>query len=154
MIRKKSVVLLGVLILLGLVSGASSQGQPQGSQTGPAATAGGKQPPDVVKNFASSDLDVTHWKELKSKYGWKIRYPQDWEAEGIEDEAPETTEVPMIIGPTAECVANGHKCGHIEIDSMLTQPKGMPGLSPKEYLGGNGSGVFEQQALTVGGEAA
>lgn len=76
------------------------------------------------------DQDIPRWKELKSKHGWKIKYPRNWTAWAVAYEDGGLRS-PLIADPQAEPTAyidgpNGCewgkvRCAQIEIDSSVPQ---------------------------------
>lgn len=81
----------------------------------------------------ASDSDTAQWQELRNKWGWKIRFPKDWEAIGHGEDTPETDHGLILQSPSA-CYEAGERCGFVQIDSMPLQADSISKLSPREFL--------------------
>jgi hypothetical protein len=72
-------------------------------------------------------------KKLRNKWGWKIRFPKDWEADADGEDTAETGDGVGIEGPKG-CYQADARCGYVAIDSMPLQTQSLSELSPKQYL--------------------
>ena len=109
--------LLGLCCVLGLVlSGAASSRSTWRRREPPRAE--GHDKAKTPSTDVETDLDITHWKTIKSKYGWKIKYPGNWEPD---DEKAAMSGLFNIYGPIGPGQCQIARCAEIQIDSEVFQ---------------------------------
>ena len=100
--------------------------------------------PTTAPGSSGTDLDTSHWNTLKNKYGWTIKYPQDWNPD---DHATTSGQV-SFYGP-GNCATE--RCAGFQVDAEIFQ--GDVKISPEEYLGANkaSSNLFNQKTIGLDG---
>lgn len=92
----------------------------------------------ITSPVADTDLDTAHWRTVKNKYGWEIKYPKNWYADSSGDATPETSGLVEIGGPEGCQYASRKRCALIQIDAMIFQGESISNSSVEQYLGTNG----------------
>jgi len=97
-----------------------------------------------------TDLDTTHWKTIRSKYGWKIKYPKNWEPDDPEAAKSGLFNIYGPIGP-GECQIA--RCAIITVDSEVFQ--GNTKKSLEEFLQADKLNYdYWRRELQIGGAPA
>jgi hypothetical protein len=120
---------------------ANPRGMPQESQK----SAQDKSTP--ASAASEPDADTAHWKVLKNKYGWKIKYPKNWQP----DNNPATSGLVTFFGP-GDCTKE--RCASFQLDSEIEQKvNGDDKKSPQELLSGGRPPVpgYQRRAFEIDG---
>jgi len=98
-----------------------------------------------------TDLDTSHWKTIKSKYGWKIKYPGNWDPD--DDEAGKSG-LFNIYGPIGPGECQIGRCAIITVDSEVFQ--GSTKKSLEEFLQADKPSNYRhwRRELQIGGAPA
>jgi hypothetical protein len=117
----------------GFLGGTSSKGAPQDQSTASAQ---------------AKDSETTNWKTLKSKWGWKIKYPPDWKPFSGPEAAPPVSGLVEFYGPF-DC---GHeRCPFIQIDSDVNQGKVKEPTEEETESKKNNPNLFFRRRFQLGG---
>lgn len=84
-------------------------------------------------NAQTGDSDTAQWQELKNKWGWKVKFPNNWEAYAVGEDTTETGDGVGIQGPK-RCYPAGERCAHVGIGVNPLESDSIANLNPRDYL--------------------
>jgi hypothetical protein len=104
-----------------------------------------------TESVQAKSSETANWKTLKSKWGWKIKYPPDWKPFSSPEAAPP---VSGLVEFYMRCDFAKERCPFVQIDSDVNQGKVKEPSEEDTEAKKNDPNLFFRKRIQLGGFAA